>query len=188
MPAAKRKAPTINLLPTDEGDATMLGRVIRWILGTFRVLVILVELLVIVGFLSRFYLDSKNSDLSDEISQKRALIESYLPFENDFKNAQKKLSVFGNYAYSQDPMTDYLDQVTKNLTTDLQLTQVLKTGNDITVVVIGKSEQSIANYASKLKQESLLGNIAVLSIEGVQGSSFIKATLQTQKQQTNAEQ
>lgn len=181
MPALKRKQNSINLLPTDEGDQTLVARIIRWVLGTFRFLVIAVELVVIVGFLSRFYLDSRNSDLTDEINQKKALLESYLPFEKDFKRVQKKLDVFNTFAYSQTPFADYVSQVTRNLTTDLQLSKVTLNAGEITIVVIGKSEQSILSFASRLSKEELLSSVSVTAVEGVENSSAIQATIKTFK-------
>jgi len=56
--AAKKEKP-INLLPKDSFAETTLGRVITWFLGTFRIMVIAVELVVVAAFLSRFWLDSK---------------------------------------------------------------------------------------------------------------------------------
>lgn len=179
MPATKRKAPSINLLPSDEGDSSLVSRVIRWILGTFRVLVIMVELVVILGFLSRFYLDSRNSDLTDEINQKKALLESYLPFEQDFKNTQKRLAIFSNYAYGQPLFEDYMTQITSHLPSDLQLTRVTRTGPNITIVVVGRSEQSIANYTAQLQSEPLTQTMSIISIEGVESSPLIQATLKT---------
>lgn len=190
MPAKNRKIPSVNLLPTDEGDQNLVSRIIRWILGTFRVLVISVELLVIVGFLSRFYLDSRNSDLTDEMNQKKALLESYLPFENDFKTAQKRLSVFQTFAYSQPQLSEYLTQLTKHLPGDLQLTRISRNGKEVSILVVGRNESSISAYAAAVRKEPLLETVAVVSIEGVPNSTLIQATLKTQTptQPTNEEQ
>ena len=46
----------INLLPQKGFEATTAGRILAWILSTFRIIVIITELLVMVAFLSRFWL------------------------------------------------------------------------------------------------------------------------------------
>jgi hypothetical protein len=184
MPALKRKSAPINLLPTDIGDATLWGRVLQWILGTFRFLVIVVELVVIIGFLSRFFLDSRNSDLTDEINQKKALLESYLSFENDFKRTQKRLDIFNSFAYTETPFSEYVTQITRNLSPDLQITRLIKNGNEITVLVSGKSESALLAYATRLKVEPLLTEISVISVESIENSTLVQATLKAGENET----
>lgn len=176
MPALKKKTAPINLLPTDEGQGTIASRVITWLLGTFRFLVITVELVVIIGFLSRFFLDSQNADLSDEISQKKALIESYLPFEKEFKHTQERLVTLNTYAYSDTPFSNFMSQITKNISPDLSITQMSKNGNELTLVIVGTNEQSIVTLAARLRKEPLLNDLHVLSVEGMQNSNAIQAT------------
>lgn len=179
MPALRHKTPTINLLPSDEADASLKGRVVRWLLGTFRFLVIVVELVVIGGFLSRFFLDSKNSDLTDDINQKKALIESYFPFEKDFKFAQKRLDLFSTYAYSSPLFSSYIDQIVKNVPSDLQVTRITIDKGQLTLNVAGRDERSIAQFAQKLQQEPLLRTIAITGVESLPNSELIQAILRT---------
>ena len=177
MPALRRKTPNINLLPTDEVDSSLKSRIIRWLLGTFRFLVIMVELVVIAGFLSRFFLDSKNSDLTDDIVQKQALIESYFPFEKDFKFAQKRLEIFNNYAYGTSLFSEYILQITKNVTSDLQITRITIDQGQLSINVAGRDERSIATFTQKLQQEALLKSVVITGIEGLPNSDLIQATL-----------
>ncbi len=179
MPALKRKSASINLLPSDEADASIKNRIILWLLGSFRFLVVIVELVVIVGFLSRFFLDSKNADLTDEINQKKALIQSYLPFERDFKRAQSRIATVNTFAYSQPLFSDFVAVVTKNLPSDLQLTKIDKSPNDFSVLVVGKNEQNILSFVSRLKKEQMLTNINVVSVEEVPNTNLIQALLKT---------
>ena len=67
--AARKKSSRINLLPQEEFAASTLGRILAWILSTFRILVIMTELIVILAFLSRFWLDARTTDLNEEIKQ-----------------------------------------------------------------------------------------------------------------------
>ena len=177
MPALKRKTPAINLLPTDEVDASIKNRIITWLLGSFRFLVVFVELVVIVGFLSRFFLDSRNADLTDEINQKKALIESYLPFEHDFKRAQARLATFNTYAYSQTLFSDYVALATKNLPSDLQITKIDLTASDFSILVVGQNEQNILSFVTRLKKETALSQMNVISVEAVPNTNLIQAIL-----------
>lgn len=177
MAALKRKTSPINLLPTEEFDASIKNRIIQWLLGSFRFLVVTVELVVIIGFLSRFFLDSKNADLTDEINQKKALIESYLPFEKDFKRAQAKLTTFNTFAYSKTPFSDFVAMVTNNLSSDLQVTKITKSATDFSVLVVGKNEQNILSFVSRLRKEPTLAQLNVVSVEEVPNTELIQAIL-----------
>ena len=60
------KKQQVNLLPEKGFTSTTTGRVLTWILSTFRIIVIVTEIIVMIAFLSRFWLDAQNTDLSEE--------------------------------------------------------------------------------------------------------------------------
>ena len=102
MPAKTKtkKTSQINLIPAEGLKATTGGRILSWVLSTFRVFVIITELFVIAAFVSRFFLDAKNTDLTDEIRESQAVILSYQDLEKNFKDIHKRIDVYK--IYSQD--------------------------------------------------------------------------------------
>ena len=50
------------------------------------------EIVVLLAFISRFSLDRKNTDLTEELGQKQAIIEANLDFERDIKSLQAHLT------------------------------------------------------------------------------------------------
>ena len=89
-----KKSQPINLLPKEEFAASTFGRIIKWLLSTFRVIVIVVEVVVMSAFLSRFWLDARSTDLNDQIKQRQSIIASFSSFEQSFRATQAKLAVF----------------------------------------------------------------------------------------------
>ena len=89
---AKNKS--INLLPQEEFDTSLLGRTLKWAMGSFRIIVILTEMVVMAAFLSRFWLDAQNSDLNDSIKTATAQIQAQSSFEKEFRGIQQKLTIF----------------------------------------------------------------------------------------------
>src|SRR3990167_3725924 len=83
----------INLLPQEEFDASIVGRVLKWAMGTFRIIVIITEMIVMGAFLSRFWLDARNSDLNELIDIKSAQISLQSEFEKEFRGLQTKLNI-----------------------------------------------------------------------------------------------
>jgi len=89
----KQKQLKINLLAQEEFATSVLGRILSWALSTFRVIVIAVEMIVVVAFLSRFWLDARITDLNDELKQKQAIVASQATFEKRFRSAQSRLEI-----------------------------------------------------------------------------------------------
>src|SRR3989344_5652085 len=102
MPAKKEKQKLINLLPQEEFTASTLGRILTWLLSSFRIIVIVSEMVVMGAFVSRFWLDAKNADLSDDIEQKQAVVTSFSDFEQQFRSIQKKLLIFSSLSKSSE--------------------------------------------------------------------------------------
>src|SRR3990167_6286628 len=127
MPARKKnKTRLVNLLPKEDFDRTTLGRILKWALTSFRYIVIVVEFVVIIGFLSRFWLDVQISDLDEEIQQKSALISARSSFEKEFRKVQKKLSLISLITDDSNLVSPILETVVKNLPADTQLTTFSK--------------------------------------------------------------
>lgn len=133
----------INLLPESGLEGTTFGRVLAWILSTFRIIVIVTEIIVMIAFLSRFWLDAKNTDLSDQIEEKQAILSSSANFEKEFKATQRKLEIFSQVTANEKVTTSSLSTIVSLLPVDLFLNSV--TFNDNSVSIEGKSpnEKSI---------------------------------------------
>lgn len=179
MAALSKKRVPVNLLPGDDEEKTLTNRIIHWLLTTFRFLVITVELLVIIGFLSRFFLDSQNSDLSDEITQKKALISSYLPFEKQFKLEQAKIETAGKYYNSDTSFSKVINTVASHITSGEQLVSIQQKENSFEIHVQGNSEQSISVFTNSLKLEPGFEDVYVSAIETVSGGDQVLATITT---------
>jgi len=95
----------ISLLPESENPRSFGARFFKWITTTGRVTIIITELIVISVFISRFWLDRKNSDLSEISRQKQAILESTLPFETEFIQLQQRLAYIKDF-YTNQPEYD----------------------------------------------------------------------------------
>lgn len=164
MPAAKQKS-LINLLPADDFPETLMGRILKWLLTTFRFIVISVELVVIIGFLSRFFLDTQNSDLTDEINQKKALIESYLPFEKDFKRTQAQLAILKSYTKDSLHSAPLVTRVAELIPSQLQLTSFTNHEGLLEIKVTSGSEAAVSSFVSVLSKDSQFSDVYVSQIE-----------------------
>ncbi|HWS48455.1 MAG TPA: hypothetical protein VN174_00210 [Candidatus Methanoperedens sp.] len=111
MPSTKE----ISLLPNEENNNSLVARLIRWVMTVGRVVIIFTEFIVIGAFLSRFWLDRKNSDLSEVLRQQKAIISSTKDFENDYNSLQQRLLYIKNFYKNQPKYVDILNSLISSL-------------------------------------------------------------------------
>lgn len=149
--AAQPKENSINLLPKDEFSSSNLGRILAWFLSTFRIMVILVELVVVLAFLSRFWLDSRNADLNDEIEQKQAQILASADFEEEFRSIQKRLKIFSQLTAKEKPFSSNLAMLTSYIPAEVFLSSATLAGSKIVLEGFSSAEQGIAQFIANLE-------------------------------------
>ena len=162
MSAQKRKD-EINLLPERGFESTTTGRVLVWILSTFRVIVIVTEFIVMVAFLSRFWLDAQNSDLDEKIQQRQAVLAASLNFEQQFKNTQIRLKIFSDLVNQKDE-GEILKLITESLPPDIILTELTTIDKQIEIFGNTSNERGIQQLIINLNSKEEFGNFDVVKI------------------------
>lgn len=161
MPA--KKEIKVNLLPQKEFERSPIGRVLKWALSTFRIIVIVTEMLVMIAFLSRFWLDARNSDLNEILTQKKALILSYATTEKNFRDTQKRVEIFSKMT-SHDPVSTPVRIAASYLPPDVQMTSLTQTENTIQISGTSASEQGIAQLVANLSSVESFKEVALTQI------------------------
>ncbi|MDP3994651.1 MAG: PilN domain-containing protein [bacterium] len=156
MSAKKEKG--INLLPQNEFEASTLGRILRWALSTFRFIVIITELVVMVSFLSRFWLDAQNSDLNESIKQKVGIISSYQDIEKKFNLTQKRLKIFSEIS-KQPAKSEVVKTISSLLPSDVSLSSLSLGFDSAQVNAISTSERGIAQFITNLEAQEQFGKV-----------------------------
>lgn len=157
------KKSLINLLPQEEFDASTLGRVLRWAMGTFRIIVIITEMVVMGAFLSRFWLDAQNSDLNEEITIKSAQISAQSDFEKQFRSTQNKLNIFKSLA-SNPPPSGKIDIIASRIPTNITLTGISVDDASAQLKGTAASELGLAQLLSNLQAEKSLKSVDIGSL------------------------
>ncbi|HEX6976941.1 MAG TPA: PilN domain-containing protein [Patescibacteria group bacterium] len=151
MAARNTKEPRINLLPQEEFESSTLGRIFRWLISSFRLIVIATEMVVMGAFLSRFWLDSKVSDLTEAINQKKAVITSYAQVEKNFREAQKELAIFSSVAYDKSKYIPLLQTLTTALPDTVQITFLSVDASAVEIRATSTSEVGAGTFIANLK-------------------------------------
>lgn len=172
MTTHKDKTRKINLLPKEDFDRTTLGRILKWALTTFRFIVIIVEFVVITGFLSRFYLDVRIGDLDEEIKQRAALISSRADFEKEFRATQLKLSILSSNISPASKNVEILDFVSNNIPLDSRLISISQEGNLVSIRAASLSDLSINLFINDIKLSKLFTDVSLTRLEKNSDSPF----------------
>ncbi|OGM21754.1 hypothetical protein A2714_02665 [Candidatus Woesebacteria bacterium RIFCSPHIGHO2_01_FULL_38_9] len=160
-----RKQEKINLLPQKGFEATTTGRLLAWVLSTFRIIVIVTEIIVMIAFLSRFWLDAQNADLNEEIEEKKAVLMASANQEKEFRDTQKRLSIFSNTVSLQGTAPNALQKIVSYLPDDLFLTQVTFDKSAFNIEGATPSEQSIQQFVVNLNASGSFSEVFLQSIQ-----------------------
>lgn len=161
---AQKKQGQINLLPEANFDATTAGRVLSWVLSTFRIIVIVTEIIVMIAFLSRFWLDAQNTDLNDDIKEKAAVLTASKNFEREFENTQKRLEIFSELTKNEGVYADILKTVVSYLPTDLFLTTVIFEEGSLQIEGSTPNEMSIQQLIVNLSSTGKFSDIGLVEL------------------------
>jgi len=159
----KKKKRQINLLPQEEFAASTLGRTLKWILSTFRIIVITTEMIVMTAFLSRFYFDAKLTDLNDVVKQKQAIIEAFSQIENDFRDVQQRLKIFSETTTQDKQLTALMGEISSALPNGVFLESVDINEGEINVTGKSPSELLISQFVANVDAISL-GDLSITQV------------------------
>jgi hypothetical protein len=166
-----KKAKQINLLPQDDFQSSTFGRVLKWALSSFRVMVIVTELIVMSAFLSRFWLDAKNSDLNEELNVGKAQVNAYKDVEQEFRLYQKKLAI-AKSLYLESKNSILLTDIANNMPEDLILSSIQKGAEGIQIKAVGFSERSVAQFLVNLGSLKILTDVNLSQVASSVDNSF----------------
>lgn len=184
--AKKEKTKDINLLPQEEIENSTFGRTLKWLLTSFRYIVIATEMVVMSAFLARFWLDARSSSLVDGINQKKAIISSYSTFEDEFRKTQNRLNIFSEYASINKKVSPVTESIRASLPSDITLSQIAIDGEKLTITGQTTNENSISNLVTLLNRTNSISGTKVFSITSKEDGTLKFTLSATIKERTNA--
>lgn len=154
----------INLLTQEGFEHTKLGRALNWALSAGRIVVIVTELVVIVAFLSRFWLDRTLTDLNSQNLALQTQVEASAEFEKQFRSAQERLSTYQKIAREENINSELVKKISLLLPADVSLTSILFSENEIDIKGIALSEAGLAGFVKALDDSPEFENPVIRDI------------------------
>lgn len=162
MPKVIHKS--INLIPKDEFESSVMGRILRWALSTFRIMVIVTELIVMSAFLSRFWLDSRNSDLNEEVQINTMQVAAYQDIEKALKSYQARLSN-AKELFQKTNKSLVIKEISSLLPLDVFLSSIdIKDDNKVTLKANSLSDKSIVQLTANLVLSNKFDSINLVQV------------------------
>ena len=153
----------INLLPQEEFDVSMLGRALKWAMGAFRIIVIVTEMIVMAAFLSRFWLDAQNSDLTNSIKIKSAQIAAQAAVEKEFRSVQSKLAIIKQIGGGT-PSSQRIEAIASKLPAGVNLTALSVLDSSAQIKGVSGTELGIAQLVANLKADTSFKSVDLTQV------------------------
>jgi|SRR3989344_433840 len=169
----QKKKRQINLLPREGFEETTTGRVLTWIITTFRIIVIFTELIVVSAFVARFFLDASNSDLTDELERKLNIVKSNYGFEREFKNTQTRISSYENLNNNNFSYSEVLKNLTQYLPGEVFLESIAVSQDEVSLSGRSLSERGIQQFLVNLKAQEIFKEINLGQVGYKEGDLFL---------------
>lgn len=159
----------LSLLPDSYNPTSFNAVFIKWATTVGRWVMTLTELIVVSAFISRFWLDRQNSDLSDIIRQKQAILESTQEFETDYLSLQKRLDFIKAFYSQNHNYGDKIDSLINSTPPELIYKNInitnLSDKTNANAVVIAFNENSIIKFISNLMSNTDIETVRINQIE-----------------------
>jgi Tfp pilus assembly protein PilN len=159
----QKRRDEINLLPGSSFENTVAGRILAWILSSFRIIVIVTEILVMIAFLSRFVLDAQLSDLNEEIQQKQSIIAASQVFENEFRDTQARLDILAPLL-SQQNFPETIRKISNSTPPEVILNKLTITETNIEISGTSPSEKSISQLVTNVNSREGFSSFEIVNI------------------------
>lgn len=152
---------SINLLGSQDLDHTPWGRIISWATTYGRYIMITTEIVVLLAFISRFSLDRKLTDLSEEVTQKQAILEANTDLEKEIKALQNNLATIKKLTIDQKRPVDITTSMETLLPSDVYLTSYDLTTTKLSLSAVAGTAQGFSQFLANIQATKLLQNVTL---------------------------
>lgn len=172
MPNLKKSLIHFNILVSQTNQPPIYTKLIRWLLSSGRFIVIMVELVVILGFVARFKFDQDLSDLDDKIKEQIPYIQSLKEDELLVRHTQFQLSTILSEQTNRPDFISAFNKIAAITPTSIKINLLninASTPDKTQLKISGASPSSLAveAFITALKKDPIFAeiNLASISVE-----------------------
>lgn len=176
MAREKFATPDVNFLPKDELEGRPGGSFLRWALTWGKRIVVLTELIVILAFLSRFWLDTQVADLSEKIDRQRGVVLASSEFEKKFRVLSARVEKAQAIENLRSPLVVY-NTALKIIPASVTVSRIMVDNHSVSMAG-GGSDQAIVDIVSAFRESSEFSDVNVERISKTDLSPNVTFSLQ----------
>lgn len=155
----------LSLLPDDSNNNSVSAVTIRYLTSIGRYIIVFTEFIVISAFISRFWLDRQNSDLSESLRQQKAILESTQEFEDEYLSLQTRLKTIDLNYKSQPRYINNIKSLVSSLPTDVFLQNMTVNKSSALLSFYSYQEDSLVNMIVNLSLNPAINTVDIQKIE-----------------------
>ncbi len=155
----------ITLLPQESDNNSLSSRIIRYSSSIGRYIIVFTELIVISAFLSRFWLDRQNSDLSETLRQQKAIVDSTAEFDKEYSSLQSRLKYIDTQYKNQPKYVQNITALVSSLPADIFFQNLTLNRDTALVSIYSYQEDSLVNLIVNLSQNPNIATVDIRKIE-----------------------
>ena len=154
---------TINLLNPMNPPQDFFSLAYEWLNTAGKLILVIVEVIVLAAFFTRFVYDKRNNDLTETINNKVAVLSepSLQKEEIYFSNMNLLLSDIENLSTSQKISSIQISSILDDIPADIRLVDFQFYENKVSMSFVASSFDSISNYESDLDDNPHYENVSV---------------------------
>ncbi|MBI4099564.1 hypothetical protein HY440_01005 [Candidatus Microgenomates bacterium] len=169
--AKSPKTVEVNLLPGEDLETRPGGKFLKWALSWGKRIVIITEGIVILAFLSRFWLDTTVADLTEKITSKKGAVEASAKFEKTFRQTTERIEKAGRIEQETSLLAVY-DKARTLIPNGITISQMAVTTKGLTLTGTG-TETSLAVLVAAFRKSPSFDDLTIDKITKVSPSETI---------------
>lgn len=164
-------SPTINidLLKSQGSSPKIIAKTIKWLLSAGRYLIIFVELIVLIAFLTRFIFDAEIENVNESINRKVPYVEGLKPTEVLIKKTQHQLSTIKELKAISPKFDEIIQAIANQTPSNVSLGSVnIETVQDKIALRMEGSSQSnleLSNFIYGLKTSGNFSDVEIVNVD-----------------------
>jgi Tfp pilus assembly protein PilN len=162
----KELSKSINLLnPSGEPTSTW-DKIYHWVFSIGRYVIVAVEALVIVAFISRFILDRKNNDLKKSLDAKVQILSEREEFERKIGQLQVILNDISYLEENQFEMSKKLQDTLNNIPSDVRVGNIAMTTGGVRMNCVAPDFDTVNTMESEFKKDPAYTDVQINLTKG----------------------
>lgn len=125
----------------------MWSKVYDWVLGTARIIIIFIEVIVLIAFVIRIVVDLRGKDLDSQIERGEAVLNVLKTSETQFRIIQAKTAAYQNIWTNTPDYSLLLENINSLLPVNTSISEL--------TIYIDKEIITISGIAAKTKEEDV---------------------------------